>query len=103
MACKNRPELPADSHILARQYAKELRHTRFDCEKPNILVKQFSSARLKETTMDPDRRTLLRVTCEDLDAVNGPGGRADGPQRGNPRFRFIQDRATFVGGDELDV
>ena len=63
---------------------------------------EMPAAQLKETTMDPDKRTLLRVTCEDLDAVNGLVDELMG-RNVEPRFRFIQERATFVGGDELDV
>ncbi|PZU22663.1 MAG: DNA topoisomerase IV subunit B [Shinella sp.] len=59
-------------------------------------------AQLKETTMDPSRRTLLRVAIdtEDFegtrDAVeNLMGTKADA------RFRFIQERAAFA--ENLDI
>ncbi len=59
-------------------------------------------AQLKETTMDPSKRTLLRVEIDDVDfegtreAVdNLMGTKADA------RFRFIQDRAAFA--ENLDI
>ncbi len=56
---------------------------------------------LKETTMDPKRRTLLRVEVE-----NDPEGTADAVKRlmgNNPdaRFHFIQDNAEFA--EDLDI
>ncbi|MBP1876174.1 DNA gyrase subunit B [Ensifer adhaerens] len=59
-------------------------------------------AQLKETTMDPKFRTLLKVQIDDVDfegtreAVdNLMGTKADA------RFRFIQERAVFA--DNLDI
>lgn len=59
-------------------------------------------AQLKETTMDPANRTLLKVEIDDVDfegtreAVdNLMGTKADA------RFRFIQERAVFA--DNLDI
>ncbi|OAP34431.1 DNA topoisomerase IV subunit B [Sinorhizobium glycinis] len=59
-------------------------------------------AQLKETTMDPANRTLLKVEVDDVDfegtreAVdNLMGTKADA------RFRFIQERAVFA--DNLDI
>jgi topoisomerase-4 subunit B len=59
-------------------------------------------AQLKETTMDPSKRTLLRVVIDDVDfegtreAVdNLMGTKADA------RFRFIQERAAFA--ENLDI
>ncbi|WHA39944.1 DNA topoisomerase IV subunit B [Agrobacterium larrymoorei] len=59
-------------------------------------------AQLKETTMDPSKRTLLRVEIDEVDfegtreAVdNLMGTKADA------RFRFIQDRAAFA--ENLDI
>jgi len=56
---------------------------------------------LKETTMDPKRRTLLRVEVE-----NDPEGTTDAVKRlmgNNPdaRFHFIQDNAEFA--EDLDI
>ncbi len=59
-------------------------------------------AQLKETTMDPSKRTLLKVEIDEVDfegtreAVdNLMGTKADA------RFRFIQERAAFA--DNLDI
>lgn len=59
---------------------------------------------LKETTMDPAKRTLLRVMLVDeenadtADAVERlMGSKADA------RFAFIQERAQFADTDELDI
>ncbi|MFS8110725.1 DNA topoisomerase IV subunit B [Rhizobium jaguaris] len=59
-------------------------------------------AQLKETTMDPSKRTLLRVEIDEVDfegtreAVdNLMGTKADA------RFRFIQERAAFA--ENLDI
>ncbi|MCT8974436.1 DNA topoisomerase IV subunit B [Microbaculum marinisediminis] len=56
---------------------------------------------LKETTMDPKRRTLLRVEVE-----NDPEGTTDAVRRlmgNNPeaRFHFIQENAEFA--EDLDI
>ncbi len=63
---------------------------------------EMPAAQLKETTMDPDKRTLLRVTVEDLAAVNDRVEELMG-RNVEPRFRFIQERAKFVEEDALDV
>ncbi len=59
-------------------------------------------AQLKETTMDPRKRTLLRVVIKDEDRE----GTADSVERlmGNKpeaRFTFIQERASFAAEQEL--
>ncbi len=57
--------------------------------------------RLKETTMDPARRRLLRVTVEDdLEDTAGLVERLMG-KRAETRFRFIQERARFA--EALDL
>ena len=62
----------------------------------------MSSDQLKETTMNPKTRTLLRVdvdredpegTRDSVDALMGTKPEA--------RFRFIQDRAAFA--ENLDI
>ena len=59
---------------------------------------EMNAQELKETTMDPKRRSLLRVTV-----VDGEHARAaDSVERlmGNKpeaRFAFIQERAAFAG------
>ncbi len=57
---------------------------------------------LKETTMDPATRKLIRVTLQD----DMPGETADLVERlmgkkPKLRFQFIQERARFV--EELDI
>ena len=62
----------------------------------------MNASQLKETTMDPKRRTLLRVELGDGDraaiaeAVNALMG-----SKPEARFRFIQDRAAFA--KDLDI
>ena len=63
---------------------------------------EMNAPQLKETTMDPKRRTLLRVEIGDGDkstigeAVNALMG-----SKPEARFRFIQDRAAFA--KDLDI
>jgi topoisomerase-4 subunit B len=59
---------------------------------------------LKETTMDPAVRTLLRVQIVDED--RSATTKAVDQLMGNKpeaRFRFIQERAAFAKPDELDI
>jgi topoisomerase-4 subunit B len=63
---------------------------------------EMPAAQLKETTMDPDKRTLLRVTSDDIPAVDGRVDELMG-RNVEPRFRFIQDRAKFAEDSDLDV
>lgn len=96
-------------------------YARDDKHKEEILAKEFRSnanveigrfkglgemmpAQLKETTMDPKKRTLLRVVLlpDDRD------GTADSVERlmgvkAEPRFAFIQDKAEFADDELLDV
>jgi topoisomerase-4 subunit B len=63
---------------------------------------EMNASQLKETTMDPTRRTLLRVEIGDGDrsviaeAVNALMG-----SKPEARFRFIQERAAFA--HDLDI
>jgi len=62
---------------------------------------EMNAAQLKETTMDPGKRTLLRVELADdkgtvSDAVNALMG-----SKPEARFRFIQERAAFA--KDLDI
>ncbi|MEL6258265.1 MAG: DNA topoisomerase IV subunit B, partial [Pseudomonadota bacterium] len=82
----------------------------FKGKKPDISrfkgLGEMNPAHLKETTMDPDTRTLARVTIPDgfddtsevrpADLVETLMGR-----KAELRFRFIQENARFV--DELDI
>lgn len=63
---------------------------------------EMMPAQLKETTMDPSKRTLLKVEVDDVDfegtresVDNLMGTKADA------RFRFIQERAAFA--ENLDI
>jgi len=59
-------------------------------------------AQLKETTMDPDKRTLLRIEVVDVEPSETQSS-VDRLMGTKPeaRFQFIQERAEFV--DELDI
>lgn len=59
-------------------------------------------AQLKETTMDPAKRTLLKVAIDDVD-FEGTRTAVDDLMGTRPeaRFRFIQDRAVFA--ENLDI
>lgn len=62
---------------------------------------EMMPAQLKETTMDPKRRTLLRV--EVLDSLEATNSAVDALMGTKPeaRFRFIQENAEFV--EKLDI
>ena len=72
---------------------------------------EMPAAQLKETTMDPEKRTLLRITLaehEDPDPHAEQKRSADAVERlmgrkPELRFRFIQENARFVETEELDV
>ncbi|MEF2550146.1 DNA topoisomerase IV subunit B [Aurantimonas sp. A2-1-M11] len=59
-------------------------------------------AQLKETTMDPRKRTLLRVHMDETPEA-GTSGAVNALMGNKPeaRFRFLQDRAAFV--QDLDI
>jgi topoisomerase-4 subunit B len=94
-------------------------YARDDAHKDELLKKEFTgrgkieigrfkglgemmAAQLKETTMDPKKRTLLRVEIDESDA-EGTRKAVDDLMGTRPdaRFRFIQERAEFV--QELDI
>ncbi len=65
---------------------------------------EMMPAQLKETTMNPRTRLLLRVTVDDAEQV----ATADTVERlmGNKpesRFAFISERAAFAGEELLDI
>ena len=65
---------------------------------------EMMAAQLKETTMDPARRTLLRVTMDE--AAHADRAKSVEQLMGNKpeeRFNFITARAAFVSTSELDV
>ena len=59
---------------------------------------------LKETTMDPAKRTLLRVVllADDRDGTADSVERLMGT-KAEARFAFISDKAEFASDDLLDV
>ncbi len=65
---------------------------------------EMMAAQLKETTMDPSKRTLLRVMLADKERK--PAERAVERLMGNKpeaRFEFIQEHAQFAKEELLDV
>ena len=63
---------------------------------------EMLASQLKETTMDPRKRTLLRVEVDESDP-EGTKSAVDALMGTKPeaRFRFIQERAEFA--EELDI
>ncbi|PWK61851.1 DNA topoisomerase IV subunit B [Aminobacter sp. AP02] len=64
---------------------------------------EMMASQLKETTMDPKKRTLLRVDV--IDAEDATKSAVDALMGTKPeaRFRFIQDRAEFAQTEVLDI
>ena len=65
---------------------------------------EMMPAQLKETTMDPAKRTMLRVVL----LADDREGTADSVERlmgtkAEARFAFISDKAEFASEDLLDV
>ena len=65
---------------------------------------EMMPAQLKETTMDPSKRTMLRVVL----ATEDRDGTADSVERlmgtkAEARFAFISEKAEFASEDLLDV
>jgi topoisomerase IV subunit B len=65
---------------------------------------EMMPAQLKETTMDPAKRTLLRVVllADDRDGTADSVERLMGT-KAEARFAFISDKAEFASDDLLDV
>ncbi|GLS42518.1 DNA topoisomerase IV subunit B [Methylobacterium brachythecii] len=65
---------------------------------------EMNPSQLKETTMDPKKRTLLRVAVLD-EARESTGDTVERLMGNKPeaRFAFIQERAAFADGAELDI
>jgi topoisomerase-4 subunit B len=56
--------------------------------------------------MDPAKRTLIRVALADDEDIKADTANLVDRLMGRnaePRFRFIQENAKFVRGDDLDV
>jgi topoisomerase-4 subunit B len=62
------------------------------------------AAQLKETTMDPAKRTLLKVMLltEDREDTSDAVDRLMGT-KAETRFAFIQEKAEFAAEELLDV
>ncbi|WP_411035422.1 DNA topoisomerase IV subunit B [Shinella sp. BYT-45] len=89
------------------QHREELMRTEFN-GRGKVEIGRFKGlgemlpAQLKETTMDPAKRTLLKVEIDDVD-FEGTRTAVDDLMGTKPeaRFRFIQERAVFA--DNLDI
>lgn len=90
-------------------HREELMNTEFTGNK-KIEIGRFKGlgemmpAQLKETTMDPKKRTMLRVEIPEVDE-NLTSSTVDQLMGNKPeaRFKFIQENAEFAEGEMLDV
>jgi topoisomerase-4 subunit B len=64
---------------------------------------EMMAAQLKETTMDPRKRTLLRIDVIDAEAATKEAVDALMGTKPEARFRFIQERAEFAETEVLDI
>ena len=64
---------------------------------------EMMAAQLKETTMDPKKRTLLRVEVLDDEAITKSSVDTLMGTKPEARFRFIQERAEFAATEQLDI
>ena len=65
---------------------------------------EMMPAQLKETTMDPKKRTLLRIEVgEDQENSTRDSVEQLMGNRPEARFKFIQESAEFAGDDLLDI
>jgi topoisomerase-4 subunit B len=103
------------------QHGGKIVYARDDKHKDQLMKKEFNAnakvevsrfkglgemmaAQLKETTMDPSKRTLLRVKLTDKERK--PTAKSVERLMGNKaeaRFDFIQENAKFASADLLDV
>jgi topoisomerase-4 subunit B len=103
------------------QHGGKIVYARDDKHKDQLMKKEFNAnakvevsrfkglgemmaAQLKETTMDPSKRTLLRVVLveKDLKSTAKAVERLMG-NKAEARFDFIQENAEFASADLLDV
>jgi topoisomerase-4 subunit B len=100
---------PKVAYALNDQHKDELIRTEFT-GKGKVEVSRFKGLgemmahQLKETTMDPAKRALLRVSL--LDSERATTSKVVEQLMGNKpeeRFNFISSRAEFVSEEELDV
>jgi len=121
------PQLIADGHLylavppLYRLHQGSLTlYARDDAHKDALIEEQFDKrkkidvsrfkglgemlpAQLKETTMKPETRTLLRIELgEDEAATTKVVDQLMG-NKPEARFKFIQTNAEFIAGEELDI
>jgi topoisomerase-4 subunit B len=64
---------------------------------------EMMAGQLKETTMDPKKRTLLRVEVLDEESATKDAVDALMGTKPEARFRFIQERAEFAEAEVLDI
>ncbi|MGC4027124.1 MAG: DNA topoisomerase IV subunit B [Mesorhizobium sp.] len=64
---------------------------------------EMLASQLKETTMDPKKRTLLRVEVIDDEVQTRSAVDALMGTKADARFRFIQERAEFAHEEALDI
>ncbi len=103
------------------QHGGKIAYARNDAHKEQLLKKEFTAnakvevsrfkglgemmaAQLKETTMDPDKRTLLRVVL--MEQEMKPTAKSVERLMGNKaeaRFEFIQENAPYAKEELLDV
>jgi topoisomerase IV subunit B len=90
------------------QHKDELLRTIFGNRKTEVGrfkgLGEMTAPQLKETTMDPSKRLLLRVTLSDAERTNT--AKVVEQLMGNKpeeRFNFISERAQFVEEAALDV
>ena len=103
------------------QHGGKIAYARNDKHKDQLLKSEFNAnakvevsrfkglgemmaAQLKETTMDPRKRTLLRVMLaeKDVKATAKAVERLMGT-KAEARFEFIQEKAEFASEELLDV
>ncbi len=97
---------PLSEYARDEAHREELMRTTFKGKKVELGrfkgLGEMMASQLKETTMDPKKRTLARVTLpESEDDIEDLVERLMG-KKADARFRFIQDNAQFAQGD-LDV
>ena len=64
---------------------------------------EMMPAQLKDTTMSPATRTLIRVTIAEDEGETGELVERLMGKRPELRFQYIQENARFVDEEELDV
>ncbi|CAN5459321.1 DNA topoisomerase IV subunit B [soil metagenome] len=97
---------PLSDYARDEAHREELMRTTFKGKKVELGrfkgLGEMMASQLKETTMDPKKRTLARVTLpESEDDIEDLVERLMG-KKADARFRFIQDNAQFAVAD-LDV